>query len=318
MTQTLPSVDRRRRRLVSRGAWPTAASWLLCVLLGPAVAYGLLSPTAYRGYSHDLVVSSRAQDVLTALVLPVLVRSSVRARRGSLVAHVLWLGLLFYLAYSYAIYLIGWQQNRAFLLYAAVVTISTACLLDGLARIDVNRVRPAVAGLRTRVIGWFLVVIGVLFAALWLSDVGPSVWGGRQPVHLGVGGAPYAVYVLDLTVALPAVVATGVMLVRRHPMAAVVGGVVLVKVLTLFTALWLGVAAQPLAGGHVSPTSDMVPSALLLLVTAAVLVHGRRVLAQPAANWLRTRLWAVEPLVVQPPEWGGDLADERPARRTCA
>jgi hypothetical protein len=286
------------------------------VLIGPAVIYGLLSTAAYRGYSHQLVVSSRAQDILTALVLPILVRSSVRARGGSLAAHILWLGLLFYLAYSYAIYLIGWPQNRAFLLYAAVVTVSIACLLDGLARIDATRVQPAVTGLRTRAMGWFLVAVGVLFTGLWLSDVGPSAWGGHQPVHLGVGGAPYPVYVLDLTVALPAVVAAGVMLVRRHPMAVVVGGVVLVKVLTLFTALWLGVAAQPLAGGHVSMTSDMVPSALLLLVTAAALVHGRRALSPPEPRWLRTRLWTVDPPVAQPPEWDSDLADQRPARRT--
>lgn len=302
MTQMFRSTDRQHARPGARETWPTAASWLLCMLVAPAVAYGLLSGAAYRGYSHDMVVSSRAQDVLTALVLPVLVRSSIRARRGSLVAHILWLGLLFYLAYSYAIFLIGWQENRAFLLYAAVVTISVACLLDGIARTDVNRVQPAVAGLRTRGIGWFLVAVGVLFTALWLSDVGPSVWGGRQPVHVGIGGAPYPVYILDLTVALPAVVAAGVMLVRRHRMAVVVGGVVLVKVLTLFTALWLGVAAQPLAGGHVSMTSDMAPSAVLLLVTAAVLVHGRRVLAEPGPSWLRTRLWADEPLVARAPE----------------
>jgi len=329
MTQTSPSTERAHPRLgSSRAAWPTAASWLLCGLVAPVVAYGLLSGTAYRGYSHDLVLSSRAQDVLTALVLPVLVRSGVRASRGSLAAHVLWLGLMFYLAYSYAIYLIGWPQNRAFLLYAAVVTISVACLLDGVARIDVNCVQPAVARLSTRAIGWFLVVVGVLFTALWLSDVGPSVWGGRQPAHVGVGGAPYAVYILDLTVALPVLVATGVMLVRRHPMGAIVGGVVLVKVLTLFTALWLGVAAQALAGGHVRMTSDMVPSALLLVVTAAVLVHGRQVLATPAPRWLRTRLdrrslgqLPQQPLPVTAPRtWTGRAArgsgrDVRPGRR---
>lgn len=39
---------------------------------------------------------------------------SVRARRGALAAHVAWLGLLSYLGYFHAIYLIGWEQNRAF------------------------------------------------------------------------------------------------------------------------------------------------------------------------------------------------------------
>ena len=98
---------------------------------------------------------------------------------GSLAAHVVWLGLLFYLAYSYSLYLIGWEQNQAFLAYAVVVTLSVACLLDGVGRIDVRAVQPAVRDLRTRGLGWFLVVVGTLFVALWLSDVGPLLGGGR-------------------------------------------------------------------------------------------------------------------------------------------
>jgi hypothetical protein len=277
---------------VPREAWPVLVSVLLSLALVPAVLYGLLSSQAYRGYGEDLVLGSRAQDVLTALVVPVLVWAGVRSRRGSLAAHLLWLGLLFYLAYSYAIYLIGWPENRAFLLYVVVVLLSGAALVDGLVRVSPSRVRPAVSSLRTRGLGWFLVVIGVAFVGLWLSDVGPSMLGGRAPVHLGPGGTPYAVYVLDLTLALPAVIASGVMLVRRHPMASVVGGVVLVKVTTLFTALWLGVAAQVLSGRHVPFTADMVPSALLPVVTVAVLVHAAGRLGSPEDGWLHDRLWA--------------------------
>jgi hypothetical protein len=277
---------------VHRESWPVLVSVILGVAVLPAIVYGLLSGSAYRDYGGDLVLVSRAQDVLTALVVPLLLWAGVRSRRGSLAGHLLWLGLLFYLAYSYAIYLIGWPENRVFLLYVVAVLLSAAALVDGLVRVSPSRVRPAVAALHTRGVGWFLVVVGVAFVGLWLSDVGPSALGGRAPVHLGPGGTPYAVYVLDLTVALPAVIATGVMLVRRHPMAAVVGGVVLVKVTTLFTALWLGVAAELLAGRHVGFTPDMVPSALLPVVTVAVLVHGARRLGRPEHGWLRERLWA--------------------------
>jgi hypothetical protein len=264
---------------------------LVSALLLPAVLYGLLSSSAYRGYPHEVVVASRAQDVLTACVLPILVWTSVRARRGSLSAHVAWLGLLFYLSYSYALYLIGWQQNRAFLVYAAVVTLSVAALLDGVGRVDVRAVQPAVRDLRTRGLGWFLLTLGTLFVGLWLSDVGPSLGGGRPPAHLGLGGTPYAVYVLDLTVALPVVIATGVLMVRSHPMAAVLGGVVLVKILTLFTALWLGVLAALASGERVSFTVDMVPSAVLLLVTLTALARWHRQTGRPEDGWLRVRLW---------------------------
>ncbi len=266
-------------------------SVLLAVILLPAVAYGLFSSTAYRGYGQDLVLVSRAQDALTVLVLPLLVWLSLRSRRGSLAAHILRLGLPFYLAYSYAIYLIGWQENRFFLVYVLVVLVSAAALLDGLIRVDSAAVQPAVEGFRTRGLGWFLVIIGVAFIGLWLSDVGPSALGGRPPSHVGPGGTPYSVYVLDLTVALPVVIVTGVMLIRRHPMAVVLGGVVLVKITTLFAALWLGVLAQVLAGVHVALTPDMVPSAVLPLVTVVVLARAARRLGRPASGWLHVQLW---------------------------
>ena len=286
MAEQAHLLDQQRRPGVS-----VAVSVLLAVILLPAVGYGLFTSTAYRGYGQDLVLVSRAQDALTALVLPLLVWASVRSRRGSLAAHILWLGLLFYLAYSYAIYLIGWQENRFFLVYVLVVLVSAAALLDGVVRVDHRAVQPAVAGFRTRGLGWFLVIIGIAFIALWLSDVGPSALGGRPPAHLGPGGTPYAVYVLDLTVALPAVIATGVMLIRRHPMAVVLAGVVLVKITTLFTALWLGVLAQALAGEHIALTPDMVPSAALPLVTVVVLARAGRRLGRPAIGWLHTQLW---------------------------
>jgi len=145
--------------------------------------------------------------------------------------------------------------------------------------------------MRTRGVGWFLIVIGVAFIGLWLSDVGPSAFGGRAPLHIGVGLAPYPVYVLDLTVALPTVIATGVLLVRRHPVAVLLAGVVVVKVATLFTALWFGAGAQLLAGRSVALTPDLVPSAILPVVTVVILIRAARRLRQPDADWLRSELW---------------------------
>lgn len=69
----------------SRPRSPVGVSVLLAAILLPAVAYGLFSSTAYRGYGQDLVLGSRAQDALTAIVVPLLVWVSVRSRRGSLV-----------------------------------------------------------------------------------------------------------------------------------------------------------------------------------------------------------------------------------------
>ena len=115
--------------------------------------------------------------------------------------------------------------------------------------------------------------------------------GGRAPVHMGPGGTAYAVYVLDLTVALPMVIATGILLLPRHPMAVVLAGVVLVKITALFTALWLGVLTRLTVGEHVQFTADMVPSAVLPVVTIVVLVRAARHLGRPDNGWMRDQFW---------------------------
>src|SRR3954452_25500593 len=143
---------------------------------------------------------------------------------------------------------------------------------------------------RSRAVVWFLVAAGSTFVGLWLSDVAPSAFGGRPPEQLGLGGAPYAVYVLDLTVALPVVILVGIALLRAHPMSVVLGGIVLVKVVTLFSALWLAVGARVGAGMSAPLSADLVPSALLPVVCVVVLVLACRRLGRPSPRWLRPHL----------------------------
>lgn len=287
-----PSTTLAQRAPAPRARRPVLAGWALAALLVPACAYGLLAVDAYTGASAQLAVGSRAQDVLTLALLPLLLTAAHRSSSGSLRAHLLLLGLLAYLAYSYAIYLVGWPQNRAFLLYCAVVTIAAAALLDGLVRIDADRVAPAFTGLRrTRAVGWFLVAVGAAFTAMWVADLLPLLAGTGAPRNTGPGGIAFAPYVLDLVVALPAVVATGVALLRRHPVAPAIAAVVLVKVITLFTVLWVGSAALPLAGQAFALTPDLLAGAVLVVVSAVVLGAASSRTGTPEAGWLRPTLW---------------------------
>jgi hypothetical protein len=267
------------------------ASWALAGVLVPAALYGMLAADPYRGASAQLALGSRAQDTLTLILLPLLVWAGHRSRAGLLPAHLLWLGLLSYLAYSYAIYLIGWQQNAAFLLCTTAVTLSAVALVDGLVRIDVDATAPAFRRIGVRGIGWFLIAVGTVFAALWLADLAPLLIGTGRPRNLGPGGVAFAVYVLDIVVALPAVVAIGVMLVRHHPAGPPLAAVVLIKIVTLFVVLWVGAAALPATGLPFTVTPDMLAGAVLLVVSLAILWRAARRLDRPAPGWLRPALW---------------------------
>jgi hypothetical protein len=273
-----------------RAAWPVAASWALGGVLVTAAFYGLLADDPYRSIAPELAAASRGQDVLTLVVVPVLVWAGHRSRAGSLRGHLLWLGVLGYVAYAYATYLIGVPHNDAFLLYSAAVGLSTAALLDGLLRIDVAAVAPAFTGLGRRGVGWFLIVTGAAFALLWLADIVAAIPGDGLPRSLGAYDMTSPIHVLDLTFVLPAVIATGVLLVRGHPAGPVLGTVVLAKIVTLGLSLEVGAAAVLLDGLEPDPATTLL-FVVLILVCGAILVRGARRLGRPAAGWLRPRLW---------------------------
>lgn len=249
-----------------------------CVLATAVVAaslYGLIAETPYRSLPEATVVSARAQDacsIAVAALLVLLVRRPVMTTTARLTR----LGLLAYLLYSYLIYVTGVPMNRVFLVYVLIVSLSGAGLLGGLLRIVECPPACAASPRLARTTGWVLVVTAVLFAALWLSVLLPFVLGGSKPDPEGVGGTPYPVFVLDLAVALPAIGAVGVLLLRGREVAGALAAVAMLKILTLFTALWAGplLALATDADVHLGP--DAVPSVLLLVASAWL-----------TARWLR-------------------------------
>jgi hypothetical protein len=107
--------------------------------------------------------------------------------------------------------------------------LSVFGLLDGAFRLDTSTVERSVDAGRSRGTGWFLIVVGAMFALLWLAMLVPAIPGdlpgGRVTTDIA---SP--VHVLDLSMVLPLLVATGVMLVRRLAVGVVLGAMMLTKI----------------------------------------------------------------------------------------
>jgi len=279
---------------VRRFTGPLHSVWSLCTTVVVAAgiltssAYGLLAAHPYRDLPHETVVAAKAQDVCSILVAALLVCLAVRT---SAKVHLVRLGLLAYVAYSYAIYVIGIPINRVFLVYIVVVSVSTAAFLHGLLTLRPAAWPRIVSKRLEQGTGWMLVVVAALFAALWLSALLPYAFGGTRPSPEGPGGVAYPVFVLDLAVVLPCIAAVGMMLLRKRPIAGPLAAVALIKIVTLFAALWAGVVVGFIEDGHVTLAADAGPS-LLLLVVSVVLVHRwLRSLSPDHDNYVRPGLW---------------------------
>jgi hypothetical protein len=156
--------------------------------------------------------------------VPLLMASSMFAKRGSMRALLCWMGGLFYVAYSYYFYVISVPFNVYFPLYVALVSMGTYGALALLFSIDLRQLPAYFERLPVRLIGAYLVVTSLAFAGRWLSILDMHYVAGTvlDPVSR-------TVVALDGVVLLPLLFYGGRALMRREPVGYALAGVLLVK-----------------------------------------------------------------------------------------
>jgi hypothetical protein len=270
---------------------PLAFTFTLAAVLLAATGYGLLVEGAYpapEGVRPTLPETLRGQDLVTMLAAVALVWGGIRARAGSLAGHIVWLAVCLYVPYTYLMYVVA-PYNDALLLYLAAIGLGGFGLLNGLVRLDPSATAQAFERTPRRPVAWFLILVALLFATMWLVDI-LSVWPGGVPDSLFTYDIPSIVHVLDLGVVLPLLLATGILLLRGHPVAPVLAAMLLVKTLTLGLALLSMNAFVAASGGQIDPAEPLVWTAVVLVASTWLVVGTRRMRAveQP---WLRPTVW---------------------------
>jgi hypothetical protein len=205
-----------------------------------AAAAGLFSGV-YRDGSA-MVEQARTVDVATLFVgVPLLAVGLRRARDGSFAGRVVALGVLGYLAYTYAIASFVVVINALTPVYIAILGLATWSLLTIVPWLDLDRLDPTVgARLPRRTTGGFLIASAAAFAFLWLGQIGGAVLSGVPPASVSELGLPTTpVYALDLAFALPLTALGGFLVLRRHP----AGPAMALSLLVLFLLITLGMLA---------------------------------------------------------------------------
>jgi hypothetical protein len=149
--------------------------------------------------------------------------------------------------------------------------MSIFALASSLAAADPAAVKQRFAGRAMRVPAWFLIVVGALFASLWLSEIVPDLLRGAPSRSASDWNVPTnPVHVLDLAVFLPGVIASGILLLRRDPLgyttvAAQLVWLALTCVPILMTTLVANARGHDVAWAVTFPITALLLAILVLL-----------------------------------------------------
>ena len=257
--------------MVARSALPLALSTLAALLAVGLSLSGLAQPSLYQPMTPDrLMPGTLSQDIVSfAAALGLVALARPLSRRGPARLWLAWLGLLGYLAYAYGLYAFETVVNPLYLGYVAVFGLALWAVFAFFARADRNRIRPDTPPRRLTAV--LFAVLAALFFGLWLSILIPAM-ASRIPPE----GA--TIFVFDLALALPALVASAVLLWRGGAWGDVLALPLLLKLATLGLSVLIGTLIGPLWGFAVV-RADVATYAVLTLLPAALLRRWWRALA---------------------------------------
>jgi hypothetical protein len=206
-------------RQITLWLWLSMGAVLLAVI-GNILALSV--PDIYVGLTPIFLPQAIAQDIACLVVVsPLWIILVILALRSSLRAYLLWLGVLTFTVYNYVIYTFSILFGPLFLLWVAVFALSLYALIGGVVSIDHKSVKSSFQSQRAvNFVAWFIIVVAILFALLWLSEDVPALLSGKTPqsvIDMALPTNP--VHILDLGFFLPAVIITGIMLLKQKPLA---------------------------------------------------------------------------------------------------
>jgi hypothetical protein len=207
----------------------------LAVLVIIVSLVGLCSPGFYSAETTNWRLQTRGQDIIDLfIVIPCLLLSALFSYRNNKVAVAIWGGTVFYLAYSFTIYCFNIRFNRLFIVYclclglpvySTIYAVMTAYKKEFIFRAGRNS--------SSFYITIYFILVAALFYFLWLGEIIPANLQNTIPDSLEQTGlASNGVYVLDLSIVLPAIIITGVSLLKGK-----IIGFILTPVLLIFFVL---------------------------------------------------------------------------------
>ncbi|MGB2895447.1 MAG: hypothetical protein WBB65_04695, partial [Anaerolineales bacterium] len=223
--------------------------------------------------TEELLQSFLANDVANLLIgLPMLLGSMWFTRRGKLVGLLFWPGALFFVLYTYIVYVFAMPLSLAFFLHLILVMLSLYTLVGLLASIDAKAVQQKlVNAVPERLAGGVLAGLGILFFLLVVGTIGNALIN-RIPIV----ETELALHTADFLIT-PAWVVCGVLLWRRKVFGYVAGLGLLFQASMLFIGLIIVLLLQPLLTAAPFSLVDVVVTfvmGLICFIPFALFIRG--------------------------------------------
>jgi hypothetical protein len=253
-------------------------SWIAAALMLVASAVGVFVEGLYTDQAWGRE-AFRGGDVITLVVaVPTLIAALALSARGSLRAQVVWIGMLAYTAYNYAYAVFGTRFNDVFLVHIAILSLSLFALACSVPNLDREAIADALRSeRRAKLVGAFLVIVGVLQGALWGFLIVRNAITGEVLHDIPVAGQ-HLVFALDLGFLMPLLIVAGVLLYRQRPIGYVLGAAMAVMGAIYQVNLMIAGVFQDRA--DVAGVEAFPPEGILLTVTflaaAMAILWGRR------------------------------------------
>lgn len=239
-------------------------SAIIAVLAVVAAGTGLLSDDLYKNDTKSGAAQLKGSDLITlVLCVPLLLVSAYYAAKDSLRGRLIWTGTVFFFLYTYASLAFLAAYNQYFLIYVALFSTSLFTFATSLITLDVERVKESFAGVPVKVTAYFMYFIGIMVSIMWLGIIVGSLIAGERPAMLETY-TTLVIQALDLGVVVPLAVLTGTLLLKKNAWGYALASIVLIKGITLGTAVLSMVLFMYLNGVEV-----VIPQVALFVLLVA-------------------------------------------------
>ena len=213
-------------------------------------------------YQYDTVNSASqelGQDVVTLIIgIPLLITGIVLSRKGTLRGQLLLTGALGYFLYTYGAMSFLTAFNPFFLVYVALFSLSLFGFILAMSSLNVDEITAHISsGFPRRGIASYFIIVALFLTLAWLGLVVPPMLTGLPPAGLE-SAITMVIQALDLGVIVPTSLITATLLLKKHAWGYALSAVVLLKILTMGTALISMIISQMLAGVDIDPVTSVI------------------------------------------------------------